>query len=420
MGIHEEETNMLETEARRQSPAETQGTGVTGEGPATPFDRNRLDRLMEEAGIDVLLVTSKHNVQYLLGGHRAQFFSYMDAMGISRYLPVLVYPKGSPENAAYFGHKLEKHQMEVRRFWVPETWPASFGSVDAMELAINHVRRLGLASGRIGVERPFLPMDAAETLRSAAPNARIVEGLVILERLRAIKSPEELVKLSEASERIIDSMLAVIGRHGPGSTKCAIAEALKREEASRGLDFEYCLITAGASLNRAPSDQPWQMGEPLSLDSGGNYQGYIGDLTRMAVLGEPDGELQDLLGKVDSIQQVAFRMIEPGRRGGEVFAVANEALHALPEHDHMHFMAHGMGMISHEAPRLPTGGQMSYPAADAERPLEPGMVLSVETTLGHPKRGFIKLEDTVAVTASGHEILGVRARGWNRGGTGVS
>ena len=35
-----------------------------------PFDTDRLDRLMEDAGIDVLLATSKHNVQYLLGGHR--------------------------------------------------------------------------------------------------------------------------------------------------------------------------------------------------------------------------------------------------------------------------------------------------------------------------------------------------------------
>ena len=36
-----------------------------------PFDAARLDRLMEEAGIDVLVATSKHNVQYLTGGHRA-------------------------------------------------------------------------------------------------------------------------------------------------------------------------------------------------------------------------------------------------------------------------------------------------------------------------------------------------------------
>ena len=41
---------------------------------AIPFDAGKLDRLMEEAGIDLLVVTSKHNVQYLLGGHRAFFF----------------------------------------------------------------------------------------------------------------------------------------------------------------------------------------------------------------------------------------------------------------------------------------------------------------------------------------------------------
>jgi len=42
------------------------------------------------------------------------------------------------------------------------------------------------------------------------------------------------------------------------------------------------------------------------------------------------------------------------------------------------------------------------------------MVLSVETTLQHPRRGFIKLEDMVAVTEIGHDVYGDRARGWNR------
>jgi Xaa-Pro aminopeptidase len=45
------------------------------------------------------------------------------------------------------------------------------------------------------------------------------------------------------------------------------------------------------------------------------------------------------------------------------------------------------------------------------------MVISVETTLQHPRRGFIKLEDTVAVSDAGFEIYGEGARGWNRGGT---
>src|SRR5262245_8117484 len=46
-------------------------------GLHVPFDDDRLDRLMDEAGLDVLVATSKHNVQYLLGGHRALFFDYM-------------------------------------------------------------------------------------------------------------------------------------------------------------------------------------------------------------------------------------------------------------------------------------------------------------------------------------------------------
>lgn len=66
---------------------------------AIPFDAAKLDRLMEAAGLDVLVATSKHNVQYLLSAERAIFFDYMDAMGISRYLPVLVYPKGAPKSA---------------------------------------------------------------------------------------------------------------------------------------------------------------------------------------------------------------------------------------------------------------------------------------------------------------------------------
>src|SRR5580693_3670460 len=79
-----------------------------------PFDTARLDRLMDEAGIDVLVATSKHNVQYLLGGHRAFFFESMDAMGLSRYLPVFVYAKGEPQKAGFFGHRMEGFQNEVK------------------------------------------------------------------------------------------------------------------------------------------------------------------------------------------------------------------------------------------------------------------------------------------------------------------
>src|SRR5882762_5285531 len=286
-----------------------------------------------------------------------------------------------------------------------------------MQKAIDHIRKPGAKTRRIGAELGFLPMDAGGALRQAFAGSEIVDAVFVLERMRARKSPRELEKLRVASEAVIDSMLAVIASHGPGATKRALTEALRREETDRGLIFEYCLITAGTSLNRAPSEQRWEKGDILSLDSGGNYHGYIGDLCRMAILGEPDEELEDMLAEIEAVQRASMKPIRPGVMGGEIYAAADPVLRKSNQHNHTHFLAHGMGLVSHEAPRLTDTGPVPYDAYDAVRPLEAGMVISVETTLNHPQRGFIKLEDTVVVTDTGFDIYGEGGRGWNRGGT---
>jgi Xaa-Pro aminopeptidase len=74
-----------------------------------------------------------------------------------------------------------------------------------------------------------------------------------------------------------------------------------------------------------------------------------------------------------------------------------------------------MGLVSHEMPFL-MDHPVGYAGEDAGRPLKAGMVLSVETTMLHPRRGFIKLEDTLAVTETDYELYGTEGRGWNRGG----
>ena len=389
--------------------------GTTREGNA-PFDHAKLDRLMDEAGIDVLVATSKHNVQYLLGGYKFIFFSAMDAIGHSRYLPVLIYEKGQPEHAAYIGNRMEGGEHHNNPFWTPTVETASWGSVDAATLAAAHLNKIGRQGARIGIEPAFLPSDAHGVLAQALGNERLVDATGTLERLRAIKTPQELDLLRQASELITDAMLAVFSGQRAGATKREIVEALRREETNRGLQFEYCLITIGASHNRAVSPQSWNKGEVLSLDSGGNFHGYIGDLCRMGVMGEPDQELQDLLAEIDAVQQAAFAHCRPGTKGGDMIAHAEILLKASPVAAYTDFFAHGMGLITHEVPFLMTNHPVAYEGVDADRPLEPGMVLSVETTMLHPTRGFIKLEDTVAITADGHEMFGKRGRGWNVGG----
>ena len=379
-------------------------------------DLARIDLLMDEAGLDVLVVTSKHNVQYLLGGYRFIFFSAMDAIGHSRYLPIVVYRRGGAETAAYIGNRMEGGEHANHPFWTPTVLPACWGSVDAAETAVAHLKKIGAAQGRIGIEPGFLPVDAWQVLAGSLGADRLADATGMLEQMRAIKTPAELDLLRQASELITDSMMATMTAAGEGWTKHRIIEELRRQETQRGLHFDYCLLTLGASHNRAGSKQAWQPGEVMSMDSGGNYRGYIGDLCRMAVLGEPDSELVDLLAEIETVQQAAFAKVAPGVPGGDLIAAGETALKAQRSAAFTDFFAHGMGLISHEVPFLMTNHPVAYEGVDAARRLEQGMVLSVETTMLHPTRGFLKLEDTLAVTATGYEMFGDRGRGWTRGG----
>jgi Xaa-Pro dipeptidase len=383
--------------------------GATG----VPFDTARLDRCLADAGIDTLLATSKHNAQFLMGGYKFIFFAAMDAIGHSRYLPFVIYEAGRPDHACYVGNKMEGGEHANHPFWTPALHTATWGSLDAAALAAAHVHKIGKASARIGIEPQFIPADAYALLREKLPDATFVDATGAMERMRAIKSEAELEQLRTASELITDSMQAAIAWANEGSTKAEIIEQLRREETNRGLVFDYCLLTLGSSHNRAASAQAWKRGEVLSIDSGGNYHGYIGDLCRMGVLGQPDQELRDLLAEIDAVQQVAFSKVRAGALGGDVIAHAEAALKASPNAACTDFFAHGMGLISHEAPFLMTNHPVAYEGTDAGSPLEAGMVLSVETTMLHPSRGFIKLEDTLAVTATGYQMYGERGRGWN-------
>ena len=220
-----------------------------------------------------------------------------------------------------------------------------------MHYCLERIATSGISVSTIGVELGFLPADAFQVLRSGLPHAVISDCVEVLESLRAVKTAAELNDLRQASERVVDAIAATFSRIEPGQTKQEIVEILRREEVQRELVFEYCLITAGTSLNRAPSDQRLQEGDIVSLDSGGNYHGYIGDLCRMGILGQPSPELEDALAVIEEVQQAP-----DGRYAAAPSAkISSRQLRRSCQHKRdgrMSFVAHGMGLVSHEAPRL--------------------------------------------------------------------
>ena len=387
--------------------------GDAGDTITLPFDRRRLDRSMERAGIDLVLATSKHNVQYLLGGYYSLFFAHMEPIGLSRYLAALGYPREQPGHAFYVGSVFEIDQQAIDPLWVPTARNVSWESTATVLQAVELICDLGLDRGTIGIEMPFLPADAYRELRQSLPNADFADAVVVLEDLRAVKRPEELQLLREASEGIVDSILSVFQQARHGLTTHQIAELLEREEVAHGLTFDYCLVTAGTSLNRTPSSHSWAEGEILCLDSGGQKRGYIGDLARMSVMGQPSPEQQEILHEIDAIQMAARRPVRAGALGQEIYDAALAAMESCPHRSEFSFVAHGMGLVSHEAPRLTSTGPVPYPSDHNSTGLEPGMVLAIETEMASPRHGFIKLEDTIAVTESGWQAYGDGARGWN-------
>lgn len=379
-----------------------------------PFDAAKLDRLLDDAAVDLVLACSPHNAQYLLGGYRFFLFANGTVMGVSSHVPLVGYAKGRPDSAFYVGNALEGGHQEVEPLWVAEAENAAWSSVEAGVLAARRIRRLGLEHGRIAVESSFLPQDAYAALVGELPGVELVDAFGILDELRAVKRPDELELIRAAAEGIVGSMQAVVAAARPGIATAELAERLRLEETRRGLAFEFCQASVGPSFNRTPAPAVrWELGQVCCLDSGGSLHGYVGDLARMAFMGPVDPGAAELLEEVAAVQQAARAAIAAGRRGGDVMEAARARQRECPHGAEMAFVAHGMGLISHEAPRLTSTGVVRYHGDHEDRPLEAGMVLSVETDLRSPSHGFVKLEDTVVVTEDGCMGFGDGARGWN-------
>jgi len=387
---------------------------MTGSADATrlaPFDTDKLESLMAPVGMDLVLASSRHNVRYLFGGY-SEFFAHFDAIGSDRYLPLLGYPRGQRERAFLIGTAADTPVHKLEPSWLSEIVYAPMSSAAAAEAAATEIHRLGLASSTIAVEETFLPVRAFATLGRRLPHATFIDATAILEELRAVKRPDELELLRVASEGIVDSFVAAAHSAASGLTREQLVERVRFEEARRGLDFEYCGISIGPKADRPPRTARWEEGTILSLDSGGLREGYIGDLCRMAVRGEPTALMRELLDEVRAIQDAARVPIRHGALGVEIYDHALKAQAQLPHGRDTVFLAHGMGLVSHEAPRLTDGPPVGHAATHRTRSLEAGMVISIETHLVVEGVGFVKLEDTVAVTQTGCTGFGDVARDW--------
>ncbi len=254
----------------------------------------------------------------------------------------------------------------------------------------------GLRRKRLGFEAENLTFATHHQLRDILNKNKIpvkltpVKGLV--ESLRAVKEPDEIKRIKKAAA-ISDAAYEYIEKViQPGMTEQQVAweiEKFLRENGSQAVPFDIIVASgSNAALPHAkPSKRIIESGEPMVIDMGAKFDGYVSDLSRTLCPGTPDDKFRKLYHVVLDAQLAAVSIINEGITGEQADSAARAVIEKAGYGKNFgHALGHGIGLAPHESPRLGPG---------STEPLEPGMVFTVEPGIYLPGWGGIRIEDTV-------------------------
>ncbi len=350
-----------------------------------PTDR-RLERqealrtALQQEGVDGLLVTYLPNIRYLTGFTGSAGLLLVGA-GRSVLITDFRYATQAPAEAA----------------------GAAEVEVDQKSVWDRLARVLGSwAGGSLGIEAHAVTVRDAERI-SALTRLQVVPTNEMVERLRMVKSPEEVAAIRAAAALAQEALAEVLPTVRVGQSEREIAAALEGALRRRGSEWHpFPTIVASGPRSALPhartSDRTVGRGEWLLLDFGAQVDGYCADLTRTVIVGGRADERQRMVHElVRSAQSRAVEHLRAGMTGREGDALARDVISARGFGDAFgHSLGHGLGLEVHEAPRL---------APTAEAVLPAHAVVTVEPGVYLPGWGGVRLEDDVLLGPEGPERL---------------
>jgi Xaa-Pro aminopeptidase len=339
----------------------------------------RADRLIEliaERELDQLFVSDLTNVRYLSG-----FTGTSGACLIG------------PDERVFFTdfRYTERAEREVGEEW--ERPPGE------RELMPQIAARM---SGKVGFEDAKLAVRQLARLEAAvSDDVDLVPAGDLVEKLRAVKEPEEIERMAAASELADRVFLWMLERGLTGRTERDVARACEERIREFGAESSFPPIIAagenGALPHAEPGDREIGSGELVVFDMGAELDGYCSDGTRTVATTEPGDEAREVYDLVLAAQLAALSAIRAGASGKEVDAVAREIIAEAGHGDHFgHGLGHGVGLEVHEGPRL---------AATSEDEVREGNAVTIEPGIYLPGRFGVRIEDLVIVEGEGYRNL---------------
>jgi Xaa-Pro aminopeptidase len=368
------------------------------------FDRpdwsGRLRRVwrIPPADVSALVVSSPANIKYLCG------FDGSAGLMLTSPARTWLLVDGRYDRSARLS-RAAGHLADIEIVTVT-------GSVESLLAALIS----DLGQDPTGFEAHQVTVATLENWKRLCPQRTFLPTANWIERLRIIKEPAEIEAIKRACALTSDVArdLVLWVREGRMEREIAldIDDALRRAGAARPA-FETIVASGPNSAlpHARPTERRLQQGDLVVLDFGGVLDGYCGDLTRMAGVGQVKAEARGLFEAVRAAQVAALAAVRAEAFAFEVDAAARRVLTTHEFGDAiLHATGHGLGLEVHEAPRLgrPRESAVDTPGELNEREIDrlaAGMVCTIEPGAYVEGIGGVRLEDDVVVTDEGCEVL---------------
>ena len=362
-----------------------------------PFpEKEYLDRyergyaLMERDGLDALVISEKNNYWYFSG-----LISYQ--LDHVQRPQICFLPKGGKPMLLVYGNDKAKAKAlpwvgEVRAY-VDVPFPE--------EMIAGCLKAMGLGEAKLGFElgddqRLGIPANYLLRLTEALPKAQIKDGTAALTEMRLIKSPQEIEFMRKACDISMKAYDRCLPQLRPGMTRREVADKLyisMIEEGAHPRHPGFLMLNSSTRYD----DRRYNKGDRMIADFGACYEGYYGDITRMAIFGPASEEQKKDHRMACDVIQLCFDAMQPDTPIAELSRVANRELvkRGYQAVDSPKRIGHGIGMARAEPPSL----------NEVEKELHrPGMILALEPKV-RSEKSAVHLEEDVLITERGPEFL---------------
>jgi Xaa-Pro dipeptidase len=350
----------------------------------------RARQLMERAGLDALVVSGKDNYWYFTGLISYQFDHLMRPQ-------ICVLPKEGKPLVLVYGNERTKAQSLP---WIGEI--RSYVDVPfPQEMIPNSLKEMGLGNAKLGFElgedqRLGFPVTYLSAQRESLPKAEILDASPQLCELRMIKTEREITAMRCACEISMKAYDRCTSELKAGMTRREVAQRLfiaMIEEGANPRIPGFLMLNASTAYD----DRRYEKGDRMIADFGACYEGYFGDITRMAIFGTPTADQKKEHQVACNLIRSCGEAMKPGAPISELSRIANHELQqrGYPIVENPKRIGHGIGLARAEPPSL----------NEVEKTVhKPGMILALEPKVRTTK-GSVHLEEDVLITENGAEFL---------------